>query len=266
MIVRSNDADIFYTVQGSGAPVVLLHPFPANHQFWLPVVEQLSSRYRFVIPDLRGLGNSTLGDGPAFMNRHADDIRCVCDDAGVVKPVFVGVSIGGYILFEFWRRFRERVGALVLSNTKAAADTPEARKVRLESVEQVQQRGPEFFIDAQLPKLIGETTRRNRPDIVDEARKILMASTAKGIAGVQLGMAERPDSTATLATIDVPALAVGGTDDVLSPQDEIERMHKAVRGSQKRIINAAGHFAAFERPEEYAAVLREFLGSVQHTG
>lgn len=266
MLVRSDDADIFYMVQGNGPPVVLLHPFPANHRFWLPVVEQLSSRYKFIIPDLRGLGNSTIGDGPALMGKHAEDIRRVCDDAGVSKPVFIGVSIGGYILFEFWRRTRERVGALVLSNTKAAADTPEGRKTRLESADQVQQRGPEFFIDAQLPKLIGETTRRNRPDIVDEARKIMMVSTAKGIATIQLGMAERPDSTPALATIDVPTLFVGGTDDVITPPDEIERMHKAVRGSQKRIIGGAGHFTAFERPEEYAAVLREYLGSVQHYG
>ena len=198
MIVRSNDAEINYNVQGDGAPVVLLHPFPASHRFWLPVVELLSSRYQFIIPDLRGLGASTVGDGPATMQKHAEDIRRVCDDAGAGTPVFIGVSMGGYILFEFWRRFRERVGSVVLSNTKAGADTDEARKGRLESAEQVLQRGPEFFIDAQLPKLISETIRRNRPDVVDEARRIMMASTAAGIAANQQGMAARPDSTATL--------------------------------------------------------------------
>lgn len=266
MIVRSNEADIFYTVQGDGAPVVLLHPFPANHRFWLPVTELLSSRYKFIIPDLRGLGASTVGDGPATMEKHAEDIRWVCDDAGTGKPVFVGVSIGGYILFEFWRRFRERVGAGVFSNTKAGSDTDEVRRGRIEVAEQVLQRGPELFIDAQIPKLIGESTRRNRPDIADEARRIMMVSTAVGIAANQQGMAARPDSTPTLTAINVPALFVGGSEDVLSPPEEIERMHKAVRGSQMRIIPAAGHYAAFEKPEEYAALLREFLGRVQHTG
>lgn len=266
MIVRSNDAEISYTVQGDGAPVVLLHPFPANHRFWLPVVELLSSRYRFIVPDLRGLGSSTLGDGPATMEKHAEDIRRVCDDAGVGKPAFIGVSMGGYILFEFWRRFRERFGSLVFSNTKAGADTDEARKGRLEAAEQVLRRGPEVFIEAQLQKLIGEATRRNRPDVVDEARRIMMASTATGIAANQQGMAARPDSTATLPGINVPALFVGGIEDVLTPPEEIERMHKAVRGSQLRIIPAVGHYAAFERPDEYASILREFLGSVQHRG
>jgi pimeloyl-ACP methyl ester carboxylesterase len=266
MIVRSNDAEIFYNVQGDGAPVVLLHPFPANHRFWLSIIELLSSRYRFIVPDLRGLGASTAGDGPATMQKHAEDIRRVCDDAEVGKPVFIGVSMGGYILFEFWRRFRERVGSVVFSNTKAGADTDEARNGRLESAEQVLQRGPEFFIDVQLPKLIGETTRRNRPDLVDEARRMMMSASATGIAENQQGMAARPDSSATLPAINVPALFVGGFEDVLTPPEEIERMHKAVRGSQVRIIPTVGHYAAFERPDEYASILREFLGSIQHSG
>ena len=266
MLVRSNDADIFYIVQGSGAPVVLLHPFPANHLFWLPVVEQLSSRYKFIVPDLRGLGGSSPGEFPATMEKHADDIRRVCDDVGADKPVFVGVSIGGYILFEFWRRSRERMGAIVFSNTRPGADSDETRKGRVEAAEEVQQRGPEWFIDAQISKLIGETTRRNRPDVVDAAKKIMMVSTAKGIATNQLGMAVRPDSTATLAMIQLPTLFIGGTDDTITPPDEIDRMQQAVRGSEKRILTGAGHFAAFERPEEYAAVLRSFLGSVEHTG
>jgi 3-oxoadipate enol-lactonase len=266
MIVRSNDADIFYTVQGNGAPVVLLHPFPANHRFWLPVIERLLNQYRFIVPDLRGLGGSSTGDGPATMEKHAEDIRRVCDDAGAARPVMVGVSIGGYILFEIWRRMRERVAAAVFSNTKSTPDTEEGRKSRIEAADLVQQRGPEWFIDAQIPRMIGETTRRNRPDRVEEARKIMMVSTAKGIAAVQLGMAARPDSTPILSSIEVPTLFVGGNEDVLTPREEIERMHKAVRGSRMRVIQNAGHYAALEEPDEFAAALREFLGSVRHTG
>jgi 3-oxoadipate enol-lactonase len=200
------------------------------------------------------------------MEKHAEDIRRVCDDAGVDRPVYVGVSIGGYILFEIWRRMRDRVGAAIFSNTKAAADTADGRKARFEAAEQVQERGPEWFIDTQIPRLIGETTRRNRPDRVEEAKKVMMVSTAKGIAAVQLGMAARPDSTPILSSINVPTLFVGGAEDVLSPREEIERMHGAVPGSRMRIIQNAGHYAAFEEPEEFAAILREFMGFARHTG
>ncbi|HEU5402907.1 MAG TPA: alpha/beta fold hydrolase [Terriglobales bacterium] len=266
MQVRSNDTEIVYSIQGDGPPVVLLHPFPLNHRFWMTVAERLSPQYKLIMPDLRGLGASAPGDGPATMEKHADDLRKLCDDARVGKVVFVGVSIGGYILFEFWRRYRDRVTALGFCNTRAGADTEDGRKGRLESVKQIEERGTERFIDAMLPKLIGETTKTNRPDIVAEARRMAMEATGRGLIANQLGMAERQDSITTLATIDVPTLCLAGSEDILAPAAEIERIHKGIRGSGLRVIQQAGHFAALERPEEFSEVLREFLMSVRHIG
>src|SRR6202021_4026216 len=131
--LRSDDAEIFYEIRGSGAPVVLLHPFPCHHEFWNPVAPALDSRYRLILPDLRGHGASGIGEGPAFMAEHASDVARVLDAAGVGKAVFIGCSIGGYILFEFWRRFRERVTALALCDTRPQADNAEARANRLKA-------------------------------------------------------------------------------------------------------------------------------------
>jgi pimeloyl-ACP methyl ester carboxylesterase len=263
MHVRSNDTEISYYVQGDGPPVVLLHPFPLNHHFWLPVAARLSPQYKLIMPDLRGLGDSAPGDGPATMEKHAEDVRRVCDDARVGKAVFVGVSIGGYILFEFWRGFRERVTALGFCNTRAGADTDEGRKGRIESVRQIDERGTEMFLDNLLPKLIGETTRRSRPDIAAEARRMALAAPGKGVIANQLGMAARPDSIPTLGTIDVPTLCVGGTEDIPSPTAEIERIHRGIRGSKLRVIDQAGHFAALERAAEFAEIVREFLMEIR---
>ncbi len=264
MQVRSNDTDIIYSERGDGPPVVLLHPFPLNHRFWWAVAERLSQQYRLIMPDLRGLGDSTPGDGPATMEKHAEDLRRLCDDARVGKAVFVGVSIGGYILFEFWRRFRERVTALGFCNTRAGADTAEGRKGRLESAKQIEERGTEMFIDDLLPKLLGETTKRNRPDIVAEARRMALGTSGRGLIANQLGMAARPDSTPMLQTINVPTLCVGGGEDIPAPTAEIERIHEGIRGSKLRLIQQAGHFAALERPTEFAEILREFLIGVRH--
>src|SRR5579863_8088130 len=129
--ITSGDAEIFYEVLGDGAPVVLLHPFPANHEFWLPAAQAVISRYRVILPDLRGHGNSGVGEGPATMAKHAADIARVLDHEDVGRAPFVGVSIGGYALFEFWRRYRGRVAAVGLCNTKAQADAAEARAARL---------------------------------------------------------------------------------------------------------------------------------------
>jgi len=259
MQVRSGDTDIIYEVRGKGPDLVLLHPFPANHEVWSAVAEPLSSVYRVILPDLRGLGSSGPGEGIATMEKHANDVMRVCQDAGVERAVFAGNSIGGYILFEFWRRFRERVSALILVDTKASPDTEEARKTRLAAADDVLKRGTEPFINAQLPKLLGESTRRNRPDKVDQAKKLMMKSSAAGIAAVQRGMAERPDSTPTLRMIDVPTLLLVGEEDGVTPAAEMELIHRNVRGSEMRRIPQAGHYSPFERPEDVHRAMREFL-------
>lgn len=259
MHVRSGDADIHYEVLGSGPDVVLLHPFPSHRGVWRPVAEALSTRYRIILPDLRGHGESGVGDGPATMEKHAADLARMCDDAGAGKAVFAGNSIGGYILFECWRRWRQRIRALVLCDTKAQADTAEGRASRLKSVEEIQKNGPAEFIENNLQRLLGESTRRNRPDVVDAARKMMQRASVAGIVAAQQGMAARPDSVATLATLDVPALVVVGEEDVVTPRADAELMHAGIRGSELRRIPRAGHYAPLEQPEAVTEVVRKFL-------
>jgi len=264
MRLRSDDIQLFYETVGEGPPTVFLHPFPASHHFWMPVAEALSTRYSIVLPDLRGHGQSGVGESPITMAKHVTDILRLCDELGIGKASFVGCSIGGYILFELWRHHRERVNALVLCNTKAGPDTPEGRAGRLASAEQVLERGPEQFVDSMLEKLIGQTTRRNRPDMVDAARRMMMTTSARGISEVLKGLAERPDSVPTLATISVPVAIIAGEEDVLTALPDVQTMHRGIPGSELRVIPRAGHYAPFERSEDVAQLLREFLGRVPH--
>src|SRR5947209_6260318 len=118
MRIRSDDAELEYHALGKGPTVVLLHPFPAHHGIWLPVAERLSARYRCILPDLRGHGRSEPGVGAATMERHAADVERICREENIGRAVFAGSSIGGYILFEYWRRHRERLAGLVLANTR----------------------------------------------------------------------------------------------------------------------------------------------------
>jgi len=260
MHLRSGDAEIYYEVHGSGPDILFLHPFPAHHGVWWPVAEMLSTRYRVILADVRGLGDSSPGVGDATMEKHAGDMVRLLDELKIAKVIYAGNSIGGYIFFELWRRYRERVAQVILVDTKAAADSDDARKTRLAAAEDVVERGTEPFIDAQLPNLIGESTHRNRPDKVAEAKKMMMKASAAGVAAVLRGMAARPDSNATLATIDVPALVICGEEDGPTPPLEMEGMHRAIRGSVFRRIAKAGHYSPFEQPEEVHRVIRDFLG------
>lgn len=260
--IVSGDSEIYYDIAGSGPPVVLLHPFPAHHEFWLPVARFLSSRYRLIMPDLRGHGQSGLGNGPASMQKHAIDIARVMSEAGVDRAPMVGVSIGGYAIFEFWRRSRDRVRALVLCNTKAQSDTPEARGARIESANDVLERGTEPFFEGILQKLLGETTRRSRPDLVAGALRMMQTMSAEDVAGVQQGMAERPDSLPMLKTIGVPTLILTGDEDILTGVPEAELMKQNIPDAEMKIIAKAGHYSPWEQPEQAGWLIRSFLDEI----
>jgi|SRR5579872_531836 len=260
--VKSGDAEIAYWALGDGAPAVLLHPFPVNHEFWQPVSETLASRYRLILPDLRGHGESEVGDGPATMEKHAADILRVMDDADASRAPLVGVSIGGYAIFEFWRRYRNRVKALILCNTKAPADNSEARAGRLQAARDVVEKGTEPFFEGMSQRVLGRTTRETRPDLVDGAIRMMRKMSPQDVAEVQRGMAERPDSVDTLKTIDVPTLLITGDEDPMTGISEAELMHEQIRGSQIRVIPKAGHYSPWEQPELAAKLLRQFLDSV----
>jgi 3-oxoadipate enol-lactonase len=257
--VKSGDAEIVYRALGEGPPVVLLHPFPANHEFWLPVAEALATRYRVILPDLRGHGDSGVGEGPATMQKHASDLARVMDDAEIGRAPLVGVSIGGYTLFEFWREYRGRVSALGLFNTKAPADSAEARAGRLKAATDVLDRGTEPFFESMIPRLLGRTTRETRPDLVNGVLRMMRKMSPDDVAQVQRGIAERPDSVDTLKTINGPTLLVTGDEDILTGLNEAELMRQHISGSQLRVIPKAGHYSAWEQPEEATKLLRQFL-------
>jgi 3-oxoadipate enol-lactonase len=257
--LRSDDAEIFYEVRGNGPPVVLLHPFPCHHGFWNPIAAALDSRYRLILPDLRGHGESEVGEGPAFMLKHASDIARVLDAEGIGRTAFLGCSIGGYVLFEFWRRFRVRVRSLALCDTRPQADTSEARANRLKSAASVLEQGTGPYLETTIPKLMGRTTMSARPDLVDAARAMMRKMSPEDINQVLRGVAERPDSVADLKTINVPTLIVIGEEDVLSTVADGELMRQDIAGSQLKIIPKVGHYAPWEQPDATGKVLRQFL-------
>jgi pimeloyl-ACP methyl ester carboxylesterase len=259
MILRSDDVDLFYEVRGEGPDVVLLHPYPSDHSYWLPLAPHLESRFRLVLPDLRGLGRSGVGEGATTMANLAGDVLRLCDELKIGRAAFVGCSVGGYVLFEFWRRSRERVKALVLADTKAAADSDEGRAGRLKNAEEILQKGPEWNIEQVLPKLLSPLTMSSRLDVVEQAKSTMRQAGAAGMAAMQRGMAGREDSTWNLAQINVPTLVLGGEDDAPTPVSELEKMARGIPGAELAIVGRAGHFAALEQPDEVGGLVREFL-------
>lgn len=263
MIALCDGVEIAYDDVGSGVPVAFVHGFPHNRTLWAPQLGALVDRARCIAPDLRGFGESSR-NGPFSMDQFADDVAMLLRTLGIGRAVVVGLSMGGYVAFALWRRHRALVRALVLADTRAGADTDEARAKRQALVEVARTRGSGAVADAQVTGMVGKTTREKRPRLIDDVHRMIASAPVEGITGALAAMMDRADSTPTLATIDVPTLVVVGEEDVLTPVSEAERLHAGIRGSRLEVIAHTGHVSNMERPAAFNHVLSEFLAALDY--
>ena len=261
MIAVVNAIELGYDDVGSGMPVLFAHAFPLNRTMWAPNTSALVDRCRCVAADFRGCGDSAATP-PYSMQQYADDLAGLLDVLHLQQVVFVGCSMGGYVAFEFWRRHRDRVRALVLADTRAGADTRDGAQRRRQLIATAETDGSTAVANAQVASLVGKTTRARQPDTYDAVHRMMAQAPADGIIGALEAMLRRPDSTATLSTIDVPTLIVVGDEDVPTPVKEARAMHERISGSTLEIIAGAGHLANLERPAAFNHVLSEFLFSL----
>jgi len=240
---------------------VLLHGFPHDRALWTSQVEAQPSAFpsvRLLVPDLPGFGRSAPLPTPS-MDAYADTIAALLDAAGVTQAVVGGLSMGGYVTLAFWRRHAARVRALLLLDTKAAADGEEARRKRRETIATVECDGVGALVSGLLASQLGPTTRATRPALVERVEVMLRRASATGVTGAVTAMMHRIDSTPTLDTITVPTLIVVGEEDTLTPLDDARILGASIRGSRLVTIPGAGHLAPLEQPAVVNAALAEFL-------
>ena len=254
-----DDVQMAYTDTGMGHPVVLIHGYPFNRSLWNEQVVVLSSSYRVIAPDLRGFGETDSSENPATMNRMAEDVARLMDHLGISQAVIGGLSMGGYVALAFYKLFPSRVRALVLADTRAQADTEEAKQTRAQQAEKALSEGMAGIADAMLPKLLTPETVSKRPEVVKRVRDMMLKTKPEGAASALLGMAEREDQTPLLSRIASPALILVGAEDAITPVADSEKMHNAIGGSQLVVLENAGHVANLERTEEFNKNLMDFL-------
>lgn len=263
-IARDSRTISFTDSGGSGTPVLLLHAFPLNSKQWEGQIESLSERFRFIAPDLQGFGGSTAPDDESVysMDSYADDAAAILDELGLGDVVLTGLSMGGYIALAFLRRHRERVSALVLADTKAEADPPEAKEKRTNQQAQVRADGTAGLIEGLSGALLGEPTHAKKPDVVEATTKLMAENPPAGFIGALEAMKNRPDSTGDLGSITVPTLIIVGENDGVTPVAASEALNQGVSGSKLVVIPEAGHLSNLEAPEAFNGALAEFLGTL----
>jgi pimeloyl-ACP methyl ester carboxylesterase len=251
-----------YDDRGKGEALLLLHAFPLARSMWDALGEALAPGWRVIAFDARGFGGSPLGQGPLTMDRIADDALALLDVLGIACAVVGGCSMGGYAALSFARRHPARLRALYLQDTRAGADSAEARQGRQAMAERVLREGAKAAVEAFLPKLLGETTKREQPGLVAALAERILAASPQAIANALHGLAARADSRETLLAIRVPTLVLVGSEDVLTPPAESEAMAQAIPGARLEIVPRAGHLANLEQPEAVKGALGGFLKSL----
>lgn len=263
MLIRANEIHINYRDIGAGLPVLFIHAFPLNQTMWDDQLAALQSFCRVITLDLRGFGQSDAPPDTYSMDQMAADVRELMSVLEIDRAVLVGLSMGGYIALAFCRNYTEALHALVLSDTRASADTREGRERRLKSAEKAEREGAHAIADDMIPLLLGKTSQESRPSVVERVRSMIEANSPNGIAGAQRGMAQRRDSTDVLSEITCPALVVVGSEDMLTPFGEAESLTRGIRDARLRVIEGAGHLPSLECPEQFNSVLIEFIAAIK---
>lgn len=241
--------------------VVLIHAFPLSAELWDGQRSALPEGWRLFTPDLPGFGGSA---GPPAMSVEAmaASVLAAMDARGIRRAVIGGMSMGGYVTFALMRMAPERFSGLVLVDTRSTADNEQQKDGRRKMMATARERGAAAIADEMLPKLLGETTKRERPAVAATVRRIIEGTRPDTIAGAVEAMMNRPDSTPLLGGIRVPTLIVCGEEDTLTPPSDSQAMHHAIAGSRLVLVPGAGHLSSLEAPEPFNTSLRDFVTSV----
>jgi pimeloyl-ACP methyl ester carboxylesterase len=252
------------SLEGTGPTVVLLHGFPLDRSLWTEQFQALKSTYRVVAPDLRGHGSSPVASRVSTVQEMAQDVLDSLEGLKVVGPFVVGgLSMGGYVALALAIEHADRVRALMLLNSRAAADTEQARAGREDLARKVEKaKDVGAVVESMLPKLFAPGRAPQRDPIVERVEAMMRRSSSEGVAATLRGLAARPDRTADLPGIRVPTLVLAGARDQIVPLDESRSMAAAMSGARLVVVEGAGHLAPVERPDEVNSAILDFLASL----
>ena len=248
--INVKDIQLAYERRGKGTPLVLLHGYPLDHHLWDDVVRLLEDTFDVILPDLRGFGESTIADSSPTVEDYASDIAGLLDHLGIQKTAIVGHSMGGYVALAFARLYPDRLTGLGLVSSQVLADPPDRKEGRYKSAKDVSENGIDSVVATMTPKFTANEK------LQAFARASMEQQQPTAYIGALKAMAERPDSTPLLASLEIPVVVVHGTSDALIPVDRAREVKAALAQAHLVEISGVGHMPMMEATEQTAAALR----------
>ena len=250
---------VFFSGQEKSKSIIFIHGFPYDHFMWDKQVAEFSKSHFCVTYDVRGLGESSVGDGQFTMEMFVDDLESVVDEFKLDKPVLCGLSMGGYISLRAMERIQNKFSGLVLCDTKSEADDNAGKLKRAIAIKHIRDGDFENFIEAFVLNCFGEKfvieNKAEFKKIVDRSKK----NNPVGIKSCLLAMAGRTDTTDSLSKINIPTLVICGSEDKLSPPAIMNAMAEKIPKSKFILIEDAGHMTSIENPEKFNTSVKDFL-------
>lgn len=262
METTKTDLAVFTEGNQNKKPIVFVHGFPYDHTMWNKQIDELKSNYFCVTYDIRGLGQSPIGDGQYTMESFIDDLETINNELNLDKPVLCGLSMGGYISLRAVERNESNYSGLILCDTRSSADTDEGKIRRAENIKKINMLGVKQFVNGFVPLCFSV---KSITDSNEEYSKVLSKSlneNAIGVKGCLIAMAGRTDTTSYLSKIKIPTLLLCGEDDRLTPPDVMELMAEQIPGSQFEIVPAAGHMTPIENAPFVNNRIKKFIGRI----
>lgn len=254
---RVNGNMLFYREAGEGRLALFLHGFPLDHSVWLHQLKGLAHVRRCVAVDLRGFGRSDpIVESELSMEMLADDVAGVVDALGSDQADIIGISMGGYVALALWELRPTLVRSLTLVDTKAAADTADAKLARDQLVDKLLDSGRDALASELVPSMLGRTPS---PQVTARVRSMIEGTRYETMVAALAGMKNRADRSRVLSSVTVPSLIVGGEHDLLTPPDQVRAMAELVPGARTVIVDDAGHLPPIERPDRVNEALIELF-------
>jgi 3-oxoadipate enol-lactonase len=254
-----NGLSVYLEGNSKNKSIIFVHGFPYDHTMWREQINDLSEKYFCVAYDIRGLGESSVGDGQYTMESFVDDLEIIINELKLDKPIFCGLSMGGYIGLRALERFEENFSAVILCDTKAEADNNEGKLKRAAAIKRISTEGLAPFVKDFIANCYGDHYKQNNKD--DFEKQIVNSSSFDpiGVKGSLIAMLGRNDTTEYLSKIKIPALVICGEFDSLTPPAVMKPMAEKINGAGFVVIKNSGHMSPIENPKEVNEAITKFL-------